>query len=152
MNFTSSINTLYQRLTTIGEWLGLMPLRLFIGWEFYNAGTTKLQGSNWFDRLANDFPFPFSIIPTDATWFLVTWAEIIGAMAIVIGFATRFWIATLIILDVVAWTSVHADHGYNVCDDGYKLALIYLVMMVPLLLKGPDKLSLDHLISRGLRV
>jgi len=40
--------------------------------------------------------------------------------------------------------------GYNVCDNGWKLPLIYLVMFLPLLFSGPGKLSLDHLIRRQL--
>ena len=46
---------------------------------------------------------------------------------------------------------MHADNGYNVCDNGYKLPLIYLVMLIPLLLSGPGKFSIDHIISRRYR-
>jgi len=38
--------------------------------------------------------------------------------------------------------------GYNVCDNGFKLPLMYLVMFIPLLLSGLGKLSLDHLLAR----
>lgn len=48
---------------------------------------------------------------------------------------------------LVAWASVHAGNGYNVCDNGWKLPLIYLVMFLPLMLTGPGKLSLDHWIK-----
>ena len=65
-----------------------------------------------------------------------------------IGLGTRFFSLSLIILTIVAWVSVHARNGYNVCDNGYKLPLIYLVMFIPLLLSGPGKLSLDHLIAK----
>jgi putative oxidoreductase len=40
--------------------------------------------------------------------------------------------------------------GYVITDKGhgnYKRPLIYLVMFVPLLLSGPGKASLDHLIA-----
>ena len=33
-------------------------------------------------------------------------------------------------------------------DNGYKLPLMYLTMLIPLLLAGPGKLSLDHWIRR----
>jgi len=68
----------------------------------------------------------------------------------VVGLGTRFTAATLIILDIVAWASVHAGNGYNVCDNGYKLPLIYLMMLIPLLLSGPGKASLDALIRQRL--
>ena len=52
------------------------------------------------------------------------------------------------ILTMVAWVSVHSGNGYNVCDNGFKLPLMYLVMFVPLLLMGPGKLSADAAIRR----
>ena len=67
-----------------------------------------------------------------------------------IGLATRFFSLSLIILTLVAWASVHAGNGYNVCDNGYKLPVLYLVMLVPLLLSGPGKLSLDDWLARRL--
>jgi len=71
-------------------------------------------------------------------------------VALVIGLGTRFFSMSLVILTVVAWISVHAGHGYNVCDNGFKLPLMYLLMFLPLIFSGPGKLSLDHLISKRL--
>jgi putative oxidoreductase len=45
---------------------------------------------------------------------------------------------------VVAWPAVHAGNGYNVCDNGFKLPLLYLMMLIPLVLSGPGKLSVDY--------
>ena len=137
----------YRGLSAIGAWISLLGLRLVLAWEFWEAGVGKFHGDNWFADISDDFPFPFNVIPVGVSWFLATWTEIIGAVALVIGLATRFWAAGLIILDVVAWVSVHAGNGYNVCDNGYKLPLIYLIMLIPLVLSGPGKLSVDHLIS-----
>lgn len=67
---------------------------------------------------------------------------------LLLGLGTRFASVSLIVLTIVAWISVHAGNGYNVCDNGYQLPLMYLVMLVPLLLSGPGKLSLDHWIAR----
>ena len=133
-------------LNAMGDWLALLPIRLVMAWTFWQAGVSKLNGSNWFDSIAEQFPFPFNILPTDFSWFLATWSEILGGLALLAGLATRFWAATLIILDIVAWVAVHAEHGYNVCDNGYKLPLLYLAMLIPLLLYGGGKFSLDHLI------
>ncbi len=145
-----SINILcaaYNKLPAVGMWVSLLGLRLLIAWEFWGAGMKKFHGDNWFESIVNDFPFPFSIIPTGISWFIATWTEIIGSIALLIGFTTRFWVLALIILDLVAWSAVHANNGYNVCDNGFKLPLIYLIMMIPLLFSGPGKLSLDHLIQ-----
>ena len=144
----NAIDTLYLRLSVIGDYLSMLLLRLFIAWEFGQAGLGKLGKENWFDNIVNDFPFPFNVIPTNISWFMATWAEVLGAIAIAIGLATRFWVFTLIILDIVAWYSVHAGFGYNVCDNGFKLPLIYLIILLVLFFSGAGKLSLDYIIAR----
>ena len=142
----------YTRLTTrldqAGSCLGLLGIRLLLAWEFWEAGIQKFTGENWFINVQEDFPFPFNIVPVDISWFLATWSELLGAVALVIGLGTRFFSVSLIILTIVAWVSVHSGNGYNVCDNGYKLPLMYLVMFVPLLLSGPGKLSLDLWLAR----
>ncbi len=147
MTTDTAIYGIYRGLSSVGAWLSLLGLRLLLAWEFWEAGINKFNGDNWFAGISGDFPFPFNVIPVGASWFLATWTEIIGALALVIGLATRFWAAGLLILDVVAWASVHAGNGYNVCDNGYQLPLMYLIMLIPLVLSGAGKLSLDHLFA-----
>jgi putative oxidoreductase len=131
-------------LERAGSWLAPLALRLLLAYEFGEAGLEKLHGENWFAGVQAEFPFPFNVLPADLSWFLATWSELLGAAALVVGFGTRFFSATLMLLTIVAWAAVHAGSGYNVCDNGYKLPLIYLVMFVPLLLNGAGRLSLDH--------
>ncbi|HEY9097643.1 MAG TPA: DoxX family protein [Thiobacillus sp.] len=145
VNFYAGLTT---RLDQAGSCLGLLGLRLLLAWEFWGAGVMKYTGENWFINIQEDFPFPFNVVPVDISWFLATWSELLGAVALVIGLGTRFFSVSLIILTAVAWASVHAGHGYNVCDNGYQLPLMYLVMLVPLVLSGPGKLSLDHWLAQ----
>ena len=133
-------------LDKLGEWLPQLGLRLLLAYEFWEAGVEKYNGSNWFTDITDDFPFPFNVVPADISWFLATWTELLGAIALVLGFATRYAAASLIILDLVAWYSVHAGSGYNVCSNGYKLPLIYLIMLIPLLTSGAGKASIDHML------
>jgi putative oxidoreductase len=133
----------------VGAWIGLLGIRLLLAWEFGVAGLEKLQGENWFADIQGDFPFPFSVVPVEISWFLATWTELLGAAALVIGLGTRFWAVGLLVLDIVAWASVHAGNGFNVCDNGWKLPLMYLVMLIPLVLFGPGRASLDYWIRQA---
>ena len=144
----SIIENLYSKLSAFGSFFSMLLLRLFIAWEFWEAGQMKLNGRNWFENIVDDFPFPFNVIPTDISWFIATWTEVLGAIALAVGLTTRFWAFALIILDVVAWYSVHAGNGYNVIDNGFKLPLIYLIMLLVLLFSGAGKLSIDYVIER----
>ena len=144
-----------------GEWVGLLGLRLLLGWEFFESGLEKAMGENWFADIMDRFPFPFNVIPSDISWQTSTWSELIGGVALVVGFATRFFGISLTVLTVVAIVSVHwPEHwsswmdlimGYTITDNGYgnfKLPVLYLGMLLPLILSGPGKLSLDALIAR----
>lgn len=135
-------------LNALGDYLGLLGLRLLLAWEFGAAGLEKLTGTNWFAEIQDRFPFPFSVIPADISWQLATWTEIGGAIALVLGFGTRAFGLALMILTFVAWLSVHAGLGYNVCQNGFQLPLMYLVMLLPLVLTGPGKASVDHFLAK----
>jgi len=146
-------------LEAIGAWFPQLILRLILAWEFGEAGWAKYNGENWFANL--DFPFPFNVVSPEFSWGLATLFEIVGAAALVLGLATRFFSASLIILTIVAIASVHWPdswstlgelwQGYAISDKGfgnYKLPLILLIMLLPLLFNGAGKLSLDHLIGK----
>ena len=153
------LNTLDQ----LGLWIGLLSLRLLLTWEFGEAGVEKLHGSNWFADIQDQFPWPFRLIPADINWALATGFEVVGAVALLIGLGTRFFSASLIALTVVAMLSVHWPEswsslgellkGYALTDNGYgnfKLPVIYIAMLLPLVFMGPGRLSMDALFSRQL--
>lgn len=148
-NAQSCATRVLNGLDQAGSWIGLLGIRLLLAWEFGVAGLEKLRGENWFADIQGNFPFPFSVVPVDISWLLATWTELVGAAALVIGLGTRFGALSLLVLDVFAWASVHAGNGYNVCDNGWKLPLMYLLMLVPLVLSGPGKLSLDHAVRQA---
>lgn len=141
--------SIYGLLDKLGSWFPQLAIRILIAYEFWEAGLEKFNGENWFTDFTGNFPFPFNIIPADISWLLATWTELAGSIAILVGFATRFSAASLIILDLVAWYSVHAGSGYNVCSNGYKLPLMYLVLLLPLFLSGAGKASIDHFIKKS---
>ena len=159
-------NLLWRSLTAIdlaGLWLGLLSLRLLLGWDFFESGLEKLHGVNWFADIQDQFPFPFNLLPAGLSWQLATWFELIGGIALVLGLGTRFFALSLGVLTVVAIAAVHWPgewhslsellRGYVFTDQGhgnFKLPVIFIGMLLPLLLQGPGKLSLDHLLRRKL--
>lgn len=61
-----------EALDRAGIWAGLLGIRLLLAWEFGSAGLEKLRGENWFAEIQGDFPFPFSVVPVEVSWFLAT--------------------------------------------------------------------------------
>ena len=137
-------------LESVGGYIPQLVLRVFLAYEFGLAGLEKFNGTNWFADIQSAFPFPFHLLPAEMSWQLATWFELIGAIALVLGLATRFFSFSLVVLTIVAWIAVHTGSGYNVCDNGYKLPLMYLIMFIPLLFNGAGKLSLDHLFWKNI--
>lgn len=151
----------FARLDGAGAWLAPLGLRLILAWEYFEAGLEKFRGENWFGDIQDQFPFPFSVVPPGISWQMATWFELAGGIALLIGLGTRFFSASLFILTLVAIAAVHwpaewhtlgdLAQGYVLTDKGqgnYKLPLIFLVMLLPLVLTGPGRLSLDAWIAR----
>ncbi len=157
----AALRGLFEFSKKISRWFennaaGFAPLllRLLIAYEFLEAGLEKVSGENWFADLV--FPFPFNVLPPDVSWGLSMGLEIIAAIALILGLATRFFSFMLIILTLVAIAVVHWPaewhtltqlwQGYAITDQGYgnyKLPLMYLFMLTSLLFSGSGRLSLD---------
>lgn len=150
-------------LDHLGAACALLSLRLLLAWDFFESGLEKWQGDNWFGEIAGRFPFPFDRVPPEISWQLATWFELAGGVALLLGLATRFFSAGLIVLTVVAIAAVHwpADwhslaelaQGYGFTDAGYgnfKLPVLFIGMLWPLLLLGPGGCSLDAWLRRRL--
>lgn len=131
-----------------GKGISMLALRLFAAYEFGEAGLAKWRGENWFADIRDAFPFPFDLLPAGLSWNLAMGAELVMPVLLVLGLLTRLGALALMILTAVAWYAVHAGNGYNVCDNGYKMAFIYLLLLLPLLLQGAGKYSLDYLLFR----
>ncbi|MGB4767267.1 MAG: DoxX family protein, partial [Rugosibacter sp.] len=142
--------SLTRFLKAIGDWIGFLGLRLLLGWEFFESGLEKHRGENWFLDIQDKFPAPFNLLPTNVSWSMATWFELVGGVAIVIGLGTRFFAVSLFILTVVATAAVHWPaewhtlaellKGYAITDDGFgnfKLPLLFMAMLIPLILYGP---------------
>lgn len=154
---TNLYHSVIQTLDALAPVIPPLVLRLLLAWEFGESGYEKYIGDNWFADVA--FPFPFNLLPASFSWNLSMIFELVGALALVLGFATRFFSISLMVVTAVAISAVHwPEHwntfaellkGYRIVDEegdgfgNYKLPLIYLVMFLPLLFGGAGKFSVD---------
>lgn len=150
-------------LDVVGLWIGLLALRILLGWEYFESGREKYRGENWFADIQDRFPAPFNLVPPEISWQMATWFELVGGIALVIGLGTRFFGVALFILTIVAIASVHWPaawttfgellKGYVITDQGhgnFKLPVIFMAMLLPLIFSGPGRLSIDALIRRSM--
>lgn len=113
------MNTLKRRLdaTRIADFLGPLALRLYLVPVFWVAGTNKLGNMDdviaWFGNPDWGLGLPF---PALMAW-LATGAEVAGAVALLIGLATRFFALPLMATMLVAAFSVHWKNGWQAVAD-----------------------------------
>lgn len=137
--------------------LALLLLRLVMAWEFFESGREKFRGANWFADIADKFPWPIKLLPVSLNWTMATYAELIGAVLLALGLATRFSAFSLMVITVVAISAVHWPEkwstlselfqGYTITDEGhgnFKLPLLYLVMLFVLVAQGGGRWALDR--------
>lgn len=159
-------HALVTRLNAAGTFLPQLFLRLILFWEFWEAGKMKFVGGadgNWFADIQNSFPYPFNVIDTNISWHMAMWGEMLGAILILLGLFTRFAAISLIVITMVATAAVHWPdndswntltqlwQGYAISNDGagnYKLPLLYVIMLMPLLFGGAGKFSLDNILAK----
>ena len=163
-----AIIKLYDNLTSSlrasGDYVWPLALRAILAFEFLEAGLAKLNGQNWFAEIPwadwqKGFPIPFSQMPVEMNWFFATWGEIVFSIMLVFGLFTRFAAISLVVITMVATAAVHWPaewnsltelwNGYVITADGggnYKLPLLFLIMLLPLVFYGGGKLSIDHLL------
>lgn len=154
-------NRIVEILDPAGDWVALVPIRLLMAYEFGKAGMMKFNGNNWFANVQDNFLFPFNHVPVEISWFMATWVEILGGLGLFFGLFTRFWAFSLVIVSIVAISGVHWPDdwnglaelwkGYAISDKGfgnYRVPLLFIAMLIPLVFLGPGKLSIDKVLAK----
>ena len=104
-------------LTRKVDFLGPLALRLYLVPVFWVAGTNKLGGMDnviaWFGNSDWGLGLPF---PALMAWLAVS-TEILGAVALLLGLATRWLCIPLMIQMIVAITTVHWHNGWQAVAD-----------------------------------
>ena len=168
MNSIKTGNALWHatvtRLNAAGTFLPQFFLRAILFWEFWEAGKMKYDGGadgNCFASIQESFPFPFNVMDPGLSWHMAMWGEMIFAVLLLLGLFTRFAAISLIMITVVATSAVHWPEswnsfsqlweGYAISNEGagnYKLPLLYVLMLLPLVFNGGGKFSLDKLLAK----
>ncbi|MDP1708161.1 MAG: DoxX family protein [Gammaproteobacteria bacterium] len=146
--FSSGINAIVNGANALSSLLDLF-IRLWMANIFWSSGLVKIGN---FDKTLDIFTTVFKVPlfnPTLAA-VLATGTELIGAVLLVLGLATRFASASLIFLTFMAAISYHLDvpDAASTWGEGYLSHIYFGILLTVLMLHGPGKLSLDHYLWR----
>ena len=138
---------------TNNNWSGLIT-RLTAGLILFPHGAQKMLGifggygfSGTMGYFTDVLHLPWMI------GFLVIFIEFVGAIALILGFASRIWAASIIVLMIGIIFSSHIDNGFfmnwfgNQKGEGFEYHLLMIGLCTAILVNGSGKFSLDRKLS-----
>jgi putative oxidoreductase len=128
-----------DRLGQVPESLLLLLLRIGVAMVFWKAGVLKLQ--SWDSTIflfAEEYRVP--LLSPEVAASLATAVELGGAVALIVGLATRLGALALLglvaVIQLFVYPALWSDH------------IFWLAALLILLVRGAGAWSLDHLIAR----
>lgn len=118
----------------------LLLIRLALAYGFYEPAMNKWSDigavAQWFK---DDLGLPFPVLNA----YMAASTEALGVALLVLGLGVRFISIPLMVVMVVAITTVHLSNGFSAGDNGYEIPLYYLLMLLVLASHGGGKYGLD---------
>ncbi len=97
----------------------------------------------WFETM--NIPFPL------LNAYMAATTEVVGAVLLLVGFASRLISIPLMIVMMVAIFTVHFANGYEASSNGYEIPLYYLVMLFTITIYGGGRISIEGIIRRFMK-
>jgi putative oxidoreductase len=147
MNALVSTGNKILDVSRLFAWLPPLLARVTVGWVFFQAGLGKI---NNIDNVIGFFTSLNLPAPVFHAHF-VSWIECSGGLLLIAGLGTRLISIPLSIIMIVALRTAGADEATSFSALTGMTDYLYLVVLVWLLVAGPGKMALDHLVARRFR-
>ncbi|MGA8163438.1 MAG: DoxX family protein [Waddliaceae bacterium] len=145
------LRNFYQGIISIGNFLQsflLLAMRLFWGFQFFQAGYGKLQNigpvANYFSSLG----VPFA----EFTALALGWIECIGGICLFLGFASRLIVIPLACVMISALFFGHREAALGMFSNPQtfisQTPFTYLLTTIIVFCFGPGKISIDSLFKK----
>ena len=133
-------------------------LRLITGIGFIVHGWAKLSRSvGSFEKLLSQLNVPLPGLMSN----VVPYIELLGGIAILVGFLIRIVSIPLIVSMLVAMFTIHIHYGFSSIKTiglnadgpvfgppGYEINLLYIAILISFIITGAGKLSVDEIFAR----
>jgi putative oxidoreductase len=119
----------------------VMRLGLAVVFIYHGLGKVS-QETAWGTTWAGTSP---QALPA-AVQFAVAWGELVGGIALALGFLTRFAAAGIAVIMAGAIYLVHWRNGFDIRNQGYEYNFTLLVLCAGVILLGGGTLSLDRML------
>jgi putative oxidoreductase len=137
------LKQVYTECTRLSEYVqsfALLFARLTIAYGFYGPAMMKWNDmtsvAQWFSSLG--IPMPM------LNAYMAATTEITGVLLLTLGLFTRAIAVPLIIVMIVAITTVHLPNGFEAGNNGFEIPLYYMLFLLIFLSHGAGRFSLDN--------
>jgi putative oxidoreductase len=133
-------------------------LRVITGVGFVVHGWAKIsRGTAGFEKMLLQLNIPLASIMSH----VVPYIELLGGIALIVGFLVRGVTIPLIVTMLAAMFTIHIRYGFSSIKTiglnadgplfgppGYEVNLLYIAVLVSLLITGAGKLSFDEIYTK----
>jgi putative oxidoreductase len=130
------------------RWLApivFLAIRLWMAQIFFRSGLLKLQNLDGAIFLFSDV-HPVPLLPPWLAAYLATTVELVCPVLLVLGLAARLAaLPMLVMVLVIQFVVGSADPAFHLTEHYYWMFLLAVIIT-----KGPERLSIDHLLARRL--
>ena len=120
--------------------ISLLLARFAVAYGFLEPALNKWRDmdavAGWFGSMG--IPFP------TLNAYMAASTEIIGVVLLTIGFMTRLISVPLMVIMIVAITTVHLSNGFAAGSNGFEIPLYYMLFLFIFLSHGAGKFSVDY--------
>jgi putative oxidoreductase len=135
------VKTVYRGLDFLSP-VADLALRLWVANAFFKSGLTKIQSWDTTILLFQE-EYHVPLLPPEAAAYMGAFTELFFPVLLVLGLAGRFAAFVLFVFNIIAVISYP-----GLMAAGLEQHEIWGLMLLVLLLHGPGKLSLDHLLAK----
>ena len=138
---------LCEKVETIldkGRDTALLFIRLILAYGFYEPAMNKWNDiasvAEWFGSIG--IPLP------TLNAYMAASTELAGVILLTLGLAVRYISIPLMVVMVVAITTVHLGNGFSAGENGFEIPLYYFLMLFVLVTHGGGQFSVDGLLKK----
>lgn len=145
---------LVQTLLTTHPNIGFSIARLTLGLVIFPHGAQKLLGlfgGNGYTATMEFFATQMGLPSIVA--FSIIMIEFFGSISLILGFLSRFWALSLVVMFIGIIYTTQLEHGFfmnwfgNQAGEGFEYSLLIIGLALSILVNGSGKWSIDGKIS-----
>jgi putative oxidoreductase len=120
--------------------LALAAIFIFHGLQLVGGEGHDL-GAAWMNAMAEKQGQPPPAAPVQLA---VAWGQLVGGIALALGFLTRLAALGIIVIMAGAIALVHWANGFDITKGGYEYNMLIIVVCITLVLLGGGNLAVDR--------